>query len=390
MTPNVKDVMTEPKKHRLSFRRFASKTFSRRRTTTGIIEKPSPQPPSPPPPPPAPASKSRIPTPARSSRSHVFFSRSNSLAPRPDSSSKMESQIPRPTSNRPSDVGILNVVEKGPLFNQDGRYPSIYNSHPSRSVVEVNQRPSSWGPINGLIHRTTIPKDSPSIPRFMRPTSSSAARAPSGNRRSVPKFSGPLPPRTKPDREGDDTPTMRQVSHVDDGTSTVNPTNEADQATENVISHSPSASQYGIISNVPEDFSTQTSGLPTPTPQNPNYGSYSFSPSDQTIGLALTAPIPPGGDSIHTTAAEGSESFNFVMPENFDSSSKAEGQPPLESSTETPEPVIEDRALPQVDEEHASALMVRTHLPLPSSFHASPVIQQMILIFLLISFQHID
>lgn len=366
MASNVKNEMAEPKKLRLSFKRFTSMTFSRRRTTTGIVKEP------PPPSPPAPASKSRIPTPAGSSRRHTFFSGSNPLAPRPDSSSKPESQIPRPTTNPPSD-GILDVVGEGPHFNQDGRYPSFHNLNPSRSVVEVNQRPSR-GPINGPIHRAMMPEDSPSIPNFMRPTSSSAARAPLGNRRRVANISRPRPSRTEPDREGDDILTMKHVSHVDDGTDTVNPANQADQTTENVISYSPPVSQYEIISNVPEDFPTQTSGLSTPTPQNPNCGSYSFSPSDQTIGLALTASIPPGGDIIHKTAAEASEPFNFVMPGRFDSSSEAESRWPLKSSTETLETVIEDRTSPQMDEEGVSALMVRAHLPLHSSFHTSPAI----------------
>lgn len=127
----------------------------------------------------------------------------------------------------------------------------------------------------------------------------------------VPNFSWPLSSHRQPDRDDNETPTMRQVTGVDDLTGTGD---SPISTVQNVISNSPPVPQYGASSDVPEDSSGRTAGLAFAMSPTPNYGDYSFDVSGETIGLALTDPIPPGGEVMYETATEASEPFDFVMP----------------------------------------------------------------------------
>lgn len=361
--------MSESKQNQHPLRRFTTKKFLRRRTTTDVVEKLTPSSKSAPVSAPSstttpvsePSStgvstpRSRIPSPAASSRCHAFSSRLNAPFTPPDSL-RSQSQIPRSTTQRPA-CEFLDAVGVDPTVSQDSHYPSFSTPNQGRSDVEANQRPFlSW---HKPIHRTdTVGIIMP--PRFMSPPLSTTTRS---NERGIaehdthmPNLCWPLSPLTQPDRDDDETPTMRQFTNLDNPTGIIDSPTLTVQTIENITSHSPPVSQYRANSDLPEESSADTSGLASPMSPNPDQGDYSVDVSDESIGLALTTPIPSGGDIIYETATEVPEPFNFVMPER---PSKTQDYWPPKSSTEnTKESGIEDRISPQMNEEDLSALLV--------------------------------
>ena len=392
--------MSESKRYVHPLRRFAGKTFLRRRTTadiceekqaclltadsdekrvssltTDVNEKSAFSSPtvlaSEPASTAASTSRSRIPTPSASSRRHTCSSRLNAVFTPPTSPQK-GSKIPRSTTMRPSG-GFLNVAGESTTPNQDGRYPFHTTQNQRKSDGGISQRPfcdSRNQPIHCVDTADII---MPSRVTTATPSSGSRSDQPgfAGHRNHVPNFSWPLSPRMQPDRNDGGTPTMRQCANLGGPPGIVNPTTLAIHTLENVTtSHSPPVSWYRANSDMSKKSSAQTIELASSSSPSPNYGDYSFEASDETIGLALTSPIPPGGDIMYKSRTEAAQSFEFVMPERSNRSSETQDYRPFKSSSETTEDHgIEVRILPQMDEENLGALRV-------SSRHISPISSQ--------------
>lgn len=407
---NKEIAMSESKRYVHPLKRFAGKTFLRRRTTTTDIseekqaclltidgdekrvsslttdvnEKPALSPArvsaSEPPSNTVLLSRSRIPTPSASSRRHTCSSRLNAVFS-PPLSPQRRSKIPRSTTMRPS-IGFSNVAGEGAISNQDGRYPSLATQDQKRTE---NQRRSERGtskhPFRDShsqpIHRIDA-ADIIMPSRFMTASPSSGPRSDqigfAEHRNHAPNFSWPLSPRMQPDRNDGETPTMRQFTNLGGPPGIVDPTTLAIHTFENVTtSNSPPISWYRANSDMSKKSSAQTIGLASSGSPSPNYGDYSFDASDETIGLAVTTPIPSGGDIIYKPTIETAESFEFVMPERSNRSSETQGYRPFKSSSEFSEEYgVEVRVSPQMDEENLGALRVSSCLAhLPISFQVT-------------------
>lgn len=278
------------------------------------------------------STRSRIPTPSASSRRHTFSNRTNAVCS-PSLSPQTRSQIPRSTTKRLSD----EILTGSPTPNQDGRYPlSARNQrrleNQRRSDVEASQRPL-WNSHNNEepIRRTEM-ADTIMPTRFTSATLSSGARSNqrgiAGHGEDIPNFSWPPSPHPQPDRNDDKTPTRRQFTNLDDPGDIVDSPALAIHTVKKLNSYSPPVSQYGDISDMWEKSSAKTTGVASSISPRHIYGDYSFDASDETIGLALTSPIPVGGDIVYESATEASEPFVFTMPEDLGALLVSSGPPP--------------------------------------------------------------
>lgn len=317
--------------------------------------------------------RSRIPTPSDSSRRHTCSSRGNAVFS-PSGSLQTKSQIPRSATMRPSD-GVLNVVGRSPTPNQDGRYPLFAAENQrrpenqGRSDVGASQC-QLWGTHDEEAINRNGTADTMMPPRFKSATFGSGAEI-AGYENLKPDFSWPVLPRTQPDCDGDDeTPTMMQFTNLEEPSSIVDSYTSAIHPFENVpTSHSPPASRYRVDPNMRKESSAQITGLASSVFAMPNYGDYSFDASHETIGLALTTPIPISseGDRVYETATKATEPLEFVLPERFDRFSGTQDYRHFKSSSEITEGSrMGVRISPQMDQEHLCALKVSSQPP-PSS-----------------------
>ena len=378
-------ISESPKKQMHSLRRFADKTFLRRKTSTDIdkVQTCSSTAVS------APESswttvsvpRSHIPTSSVSSRRHTCSSQVNAIFS-PSVSPQTKSQIPRSVTMRPSDGFANNVFSGSPTPNQDGRYPFLSTWNQRKSDVGASQRPN-WGTHDEELSHCDDTADTVMPSSFKTATFGSGAHFDqleiAEQRYLRPTVSWPLSLLMQPDRDGDDgdTPTMRQFTNFDEPAGIVDSAPLVYHTFENVTTtHSPPASRYQINSHgMPNESSAWTTELASSSAfAMPNYGDYSFDTSDQTIGLALTT--PPEDDPMYDTAIQAAEPFDFVMPERFSLSSEIQDYPCFKPNSEvTEEPKMEVRISrsPHMDEEGLSALRVSislpsAHLPL-TSFH---------------------
>lgn len=315
--------------------------------------------------------RSHIPTPSLSSRRHTCSSQANAIFS-PSISPQTKSQIPRSITMRPFDGYPNNVFSGSPTPNQDGRYPFLSTRNQRKSDVGASQRPL-WGTHNEELSHHDDTADTVIQSAFNSATFGSATYfdqlETTEDRYLRPTVSWPLSFLTQPDREGDDgdTPTMRQFTNLDEPAGIVDSATLAFHTFANVSpSHSPPGSRYQINSHVmPEESSAWTTELASPDFAMPNYHGYSFDASDQTIGLALTT--PPEEDPMYDTAIKAAEPFHFVMPERFNISSEIQDYRFSRSNSEvTEEPGMEVRISPHMDEEGLSALRVSFLSPPPS------------------------
>lgn len=310
--------------------------------------------------------RSHIPTPSISSRRHTCSSRSNVAAFSPPVSPRTSSQIPRSITMQPFGGFASNVFSGGsPTPNQDGRYPFLSMRDQRKSDVGDDRRPI-WGTYTDELshHDDTAETIMPST--FMSANFGSdvhsGQREIAGHRNLKPALSWPLSLLTQPNREGDDdgdTPTMKRFTNLDESEGIVNsPTFAIHPFGNATTSHSSPASRYRISSDMPKESSAWATGFDSPFFAMPNYGGYSFDVSDQTIGLALTT--PPEGDRVYDTAIRAAEPFAFETPDRFSiSSAEIPDYQFFESNNEvSQEPEMEIRISPHMNEEGLGALEV--------------------------------
>lgn len=396
----------EKNKLSLSNLTLTSDSFSRRRTMM-MMEEICPNPPSP-------TrqqqqqqqqQRSRLPTPSVPSRRQSLVNASvpryGSISISTSSNTTTDTQIPHPHPPRPRPSHHGSFTEgagQSECLNQDGRYPLV-PTRPRKRISEVNQQQhtAEWGLVNNNNSNSARPLprshtmgnmtsgNSSSIRRFMGSTSSSAARVgyrdrggsrgnhlvttttmPGDRHRGL---SGHEEGKGVAPEKKDDRPTIRQVSSVDVGASTVYSSALTEGIAGNVNTHSPPVTRYRVIRGLPEEFSAATAGVAVSTTPSPNHGDYSFAASDDTIGLALTASVPPSGDSSYESARETSELVNFSRPKRF--SFASETQIPLLANhgTENQKTKIEDRTLSEMNDENSDNPMVCFHLPILFPFH---------------------
>jgi hypothetical protein len=171
----------------------------------------------------------------------------------------------------------------------------------------------------------------------------------------------------------DNKTTIRQVSSVDTNASAACSSALTEQTAEKVNLSSSPVTRYGVIRDVPEEFSAATAGVAIPAPPSPNHGDYSFAAPDDTIGLALTASIPPSGDSSYETARETSQPFNFSRPKRSSFAAKTQISLLANQETENTKTEIEDRTLSEMNEECCDTPLVCSHLPILSPFRIRPI-----------------